>query len=97
VESDDLEFYITAQALDDSLCAIGDRPSLAMEAGDNTVNRLNRLRTLKPEHADKVLIQFYAWVYEYLPRFLASDPAQVPNFQYILRRVSAEVGPYPAD
>lgn len=97
MESDDLEFYITAQALDESLRVVGDRPSLAMEAGDDMVNRLNRLRTLKPEHADKVLIQFYGWVYEHLPRYLVSDPTQVPNFQYLLRRVSAEVGPYPGD
>lgn len=97
MESDDLEFYITAQALDESLRAIGDQPSLAINAGDDTVNRLNRLRTLKPEHADQVLTQFYAWVYEYLPRFLVSDPAQVPHFQYLLRRVSQEVGPYPGD
>ena len=97
MESDDLEFYITAQKLDESLRAIADKPSLAVEASTDTVNRLNRLRALRPQNADQILTQFYAWIYEYLPRYLASDPVQVPHFQHLLRRVSDEVGAYPGE
>lgn len=95
MEPDDLSFQVNATRLDDLLRLIADRPVLALQYDSEVVEKLLRLRSLRPNQRDQVLIQFYAWTMECIPRYLKADYAQVPHLQHLMRRVSAEVGPYP--